>query len=171
MIEKLLPLLGKRIDEKEIKAIFTDWNVPFPRTITCSADRPTIKEKVERNCLRLHFDKGGNSRYMKPIPTEWEGGHICLLTSIEITNKRKRDIPFDLRFDMTNEEITEIMGEASSSELMSKTTTWRKSYEEKFEVVLTDTVNTEEVSDRKMYISYAFEPEFYTIEDFIKAGL
>ncbi len=171
MIHKLLPHLGKRIDNEDVKAVFADWNVPFPRTITCSADRPTINQKVEKNCLRLHFDQGGNSRYMKPIPTEWEGGHICLFSSIEITNKRKRDVPFDLRFDMTHEEISEIMGESTTTEFVNKITTWRKKYEDKFELVLTETLNAENITDRKMYISYVYEPEFYTQEDFEKAGL
>ncbi len=76
MLDQLLPLLGMRIDSDEIKAIFTTWNVSFPKRITCTANEDRIKGKVEKNCVRLYFGRGGNSRYLKPIPAAWKGGYI-----------------------------------------------------------------------------------------------
>ena len=89
MLDQLIPLLGMRVDSKEIKDIFTEWNAIFPKRVTCSESEPMIKGKVERNCVRLHFGRGGNSRYLIPNPTSWEGGYFGIFTTIEFTKKHQ----------------------------------------------------------------------------------
>ena len=49
MLDQLIPLLGMRVDSKEIKDIFTEWNAIFPKRVTCTTNEPNIKGKIEKN--------------------------------------------------------------------------------------------------------------------------
>ena len=167
MLDQLIPLLGMRVDSKEIKDIFTEWNAVFPKRVTCSENEPTIKGKVERNCVRLHFGRGGNSQYLKPNPTSWEGGYFGIFTTIEFTKKRKGDMPFEVEFDMEADELTEILGEPVVSD---SSTTWRKNITDKHELVILDSI-VEGLPSRSMKISFVYEPDLYTMADYKKAGL
>jgi hypothetical protein len=171
MLDKLIPLLGMRVDSKEIKDIFTEWNAIFPKRVTCTANEPNIKGKVEKNCVRLYFGRGGNSRYLKPIPASWEGGYFGIFTMIEFTKKRKGDMPFGVEFDMESEELTQILGEPKIVEFMGTTTTWRKNITDKHEFIVSDTLSTDGSSLRSMTVSFVYEPDLYTMEEYKKAGL
>jgi hypothetical protein len=167
MLEQLIPLLGMRVDSKEIKDIFTEWNAIFPKRVTCSENEPVIKGKVERNCVRLHFGRGGNSQYLKPNPTSWEGGYFGIFTTIEFTKKRKGDMPFEVEFEMEADELTEILGEPVVTD---SSTTWRKNITDKHELVVLDSI-VEGLPSRSMKISFVYEPDLYTMADYEKAGL
>jgi hypothetical protein len=170
MLDQLIPLLGMRVDSKEIKDIFTEWNAVFPKRVTCTANEPTIKGKVEKNCVRLYFGRGGNSRYLKPIPASWEGGYFGIFTMIEFTKKRKGDMPFDVEFEMEADELTEILGEPKTVEFMGITTTWRKNITDKHEFIVSDTLSTDGSSLRSMTVSFIYEADLYTMEEYEKAG-
>ncbi len=170
MLEQLMPLLGMRVDSQEIKAIFTEWNAVFPKRISCTANEPNIKGKVEKNCFRLYFGRGGNSRYLKPIPTSWQGGCFGIFTMIEITKKQKGPIPFGLSFDMPASELTKILGQPQTVEFVGTTTTWRKNMSDKHELVVSDTVSVDGSELRSMTVSFIYEPDLYTMEEYEKAG-
>ena len=167
MLDQLIPLLGMRVDSKDIKDIFIEWNAVFPKRVTCSDNEPLIKGKVERNCVRLHFGRGGNSPYLKPNPTSWEGGYFGIFTTIEFTKKRKGDMPFDVEFDMEADELTEILGEPV---ITDSSTTWRKNITNKHELVILDSI-VEGLPNRSMKISFVYEPNLYTMAEYEKAGL
>ena len=171
MLDQLIPLLGMRVDSKEIKDIFTEWNAIFPKRVTCTANEPNIKGKVEKNCVRLYFGRGGNSRYLKPIPASWEGGYFGIFTMIEFTKKRKGDMPFDVEFEMEADELTEILGEPKIVEVVGKTTIWRKNITDKHEFIVNETINVDGSVFRAMTVSFVYEPDLTTIEDYEKAGL
>lgn len=167
MLDQLIPLLGMRVDSKEIKDIFTEWNAIFPKRVTCSENEPMIKGKIEKNCVRLHFGRGGNSQYLKPNPTSWEGGYFGIFTTIEFTKKRKGDMPFDVEFEMESDELTEIFGEPVVTD---SSTTWRKNITDKHELVVLDGI-LEGLPSRSMKISFVYEPNLYTMAEYEKAGL
>ena len=170
MLEQLIPLLGMSIVSEEIKALFVDWRVPYPTSVTCTANKPSLKDKVEKNCIRLHFERGGNSRYLKPIPTTWKGGNVCIFTAIEFTKKRRSEIPFDLRFDMTAGEVTAILGAPVTAIFMGETTTWRKNITNKHELIVCDSLFKDGTSTRSMTVSFIYEANLSTMEDYEKAG-
>jgi hypothetical protein len=171
MLEQLIPLLGMNIENEQIKALFTDWRVPYPTSVTCTASKPNLKGKVEKNCIRLHFGRGGNSRYLKPIPTTWKGGNVCIFTTIEFTKKRRSEIPFDLRFDMTTDEFTAILGKPVLTAITGKTSTWRKNVGDKHELVVIEHINNVGDITRSMNLSFIYEPNLETMEDYAKAGI
>jgi hypothetical protein len=171
MIENLVTLLGKSIESEEIKGLLESWRVLYPSKITCTADSPGLKGKIEKDCVRLYFGRGGNSRYMKPIPAKFKGGFIAMFTMIEFTKKRKGGIPFDVEHSMTPAELTAILGEPKVVEFMGTTTTWRKNYTEQHEFVVSDTLATDGTSIRSMTLTFHYEPDLYTMEDYEKAGL
>jgi hypothetical protein len=171
MIENLISLLGKSIESDEIKDLLMSWNVAYPTKITCTADSPNLKGKIEKDCIRLYFGRGGNSRYLKPIPTRWKGGFVALFTMIEFTKKRKGGIPFEVEHSMTSEELTAILGEPVVVNFMGKTTTWRKNVTDKHELIVSDTVSTDETSLRSITLSFIYEQDLYTMEDYEKLKL
>ncbi len=170
MIDELIPLLGMRVDSKEIKDIFTDWNTALPKRSTCTANDPNIKGKVEKNCVRLYFGRGGNSRFLKPIPATWENSYYGIFTMIEFTKKRKRDLPFDVIFEMTPDELTKILGEPKVVVFMGTTTTWRKNISDKHEFIVADILSSDGTTLRSMTVSFIYEPDLYSMEEYEKAG-
>ncbi len=168
MIENLISLLGKSIESDDIKDLLISWNVAYPSKITCTADSPGLKGKIEKDCIRLYFGRGGNSRYLQPIPTRWKGGFVALFTMIEFTKKRKGGIPFDVEFSMTTEELTAILGEPTVVEFMGTTTTWRKNVTDKHEFIVSEIVASDGTSQRSMTLTFLYEQDLYTMEDYEK---
>ena len=170
MIEKLISLLGESIESAKIKALLMAWNVPNPSKITCTADNPTLKGKVEKDCVRLYFGRGGNSRYLTPQPAPWEGNYYAIFTMIEFTKKRKGGIPFDVEFSMTPDELTAILGEPVVDS-MGTTTTWRKNVSDQHELIVSDLL-TEGAEEplRSMSLTFIYEQDLLTMEDYEKAG-
>jgi hypothetical protein len=164
MYDKILPLLGKSIDSSEIKSLFMVWNVTMPKSILCAPDYPILKDKIEKHCLRLHFGMGGNSRFLKPIPAAREGRFTAQLTTLEFTKKRTDNIPFGVKFDMTPDEVTALMG---APVVADTTTTWRKNYTPKHELVIKDAIVNGEMT-RTMHLSCVYEPKLATFEDYKK---
>jgi hypothetical protein len=171
MLEKLIQLLGYSLETEEIKAIYKDWNAQYPKRITCTANEPNIKGKVEKDCIRLYFGRGGYSKYLKPIPTTWAGGYIGMLYMIEFTKKSRGGIPFDVTPAMTAEELTTIMGEPKVVEFMGKITTWRKNTSDKHELIVSDSQGADGSVIRGITLSFILEPDLYTMEDYEKAGI
>ena len=171
MLEQLIPLLGKSVVSEEIKVLLTDWRVPYPTSVTCTANNPVMRGKIEKNCIRLYFGRGGSSRYLKPIATTFKGGFVCIFTTIEFTKKRRSEIPFDLRFDMTADEITAILGQPVVTNSTGQSTTWRKNITDKHELVVTDSLLKDGTSLRSMQVSFVYEADLYTTEDYEKAGI
>jgi hypothetical protein len=159
MLEKLIPLLGKSLETEEIKKIYSDWNAQYPKRISCTANEPNIKGKVEKDCIRLYFGRGGNSKYLKPIPTTWEGGFIGMLTMIEFTKKSRGGIPFDVTHAMSPEELTAILGTPKVVEFMGKITTWRKNTSDKHELIVCDNAYTDGTNLRAITLSFIFEAD------------
>jgi hypothetical protein len=171
MYDKLIPLLGKSIESEEIKALLVDWNVTYPKKVFCTADNPNLKDKIEKHCIRLYFGRGGNSRYMKPVPTSWAGGYIAQFTTIEFTKKRTDTIPFGVKYDMTPDELTAILGKPTVTNVVSTTTTWRKNYTDKHELVVSDALLPDGTVVRSMHLSFIYEADLYSMEDYERVGL
>jgi hypothetical protein len=53
MLNKLIALLGKSIDSKEIKDLFAEWKVAYPKTTTYTANNDVVKTKMEKDGLLL----------------------------------------------------------------------------------------------------------------------
>ncbi len=171
MIENLIPLMGKSIESEEIKTLLKSWNVAYPTKITCTADSPGLKGKIEKDCVRLYFGRGGNSRHLKPIPTRWTGGFVALFTMVEFTKKRKGGIPFDVEHSMTAEELTAILGEPKIVEFMGTMTTWRKNYTEQHELIVSDSLSNDGSSLRSITLAFNYEADLNTMEDYEKAEI
>jgi hypothetical protein len=172
MYDKILPLLGKNIESDEIKALFTEWNVVFPKNTNCTPNYTNVKVKVEKHCLRLYFGLGGNSRYAKPIPAKREGSFTGQFTMMEFTKKRTDAIPFEIKYNMTPAELTKILGEPKVVNFMGTMTTWRKKYLDKYELVVNDSLGTTDTEPlRSVTLGFIYEPDLNTMEEYEKAGL
>ncbi len=170
MIEELIPLLGKNLESEEIKALLIDWRVPYPKSITCTDDNPIVKGKIEKDCIRLHFGKGGNTRYLNPIPTRFKGGYVGIFTHFEFTKKRVGGMPFDVEFNMSEAELTKILGKPFSN-FVADTFTWRKNYLDNYEFIVTDILNTGGSATRSMKFTFVYKPDLYIEDEFNTAGL
>ncbi len=168
MIDNLVSLLGHSIESPEIKNLLTEWRVAYPTKITCTANEPGLKAKIEKDCIRLYFTRGGNSQYLKPIPTKWKGGFVGIFTSIEFTKKRKGGMPFGVEFAMTEAELTKIMGEPVKNSMVIETLTWRKKYSDKHEFIIVDIISKDEKPNRSMSLNFNYEPDLYLMEDYDK---
>jgi hypothetical protein len=171
MYDNLLPLLGKSIEDKDIKALLEEWNVPYPKSIYCTPNNTNLKGKIEKHCIRLYFGLGGNSRYLKPLPSSRANSFIAQFTMIEFTKKRTDSIPFGVRFDMTADELTAILGAPKVVDFMGKTTTWRKNYTKKHELIVSDSLYADGTSLRSMTLTFIYEPDLNTMEEYAKKGL
>lgn len=159
MLEKLIPLLGKSIEDEKIKTLFTEWNLPYPKSITCTPNNDSLKGKFEKNGIRLYFGMGSFSRFLKPIPAKRANSYIAQFTMIEFTPKRTDGMPFGVRFDMTADELTAIFGEPKVVDFLGKTTTWRKNYTDKHEVLMRDNVFTDGTTLRSITLTFIFEAD------------
>jgi hypothetical protein len=173
MIEKLGTLLGKSIESDEIKALFEEWGMPYPKKTTSTANNSSLGDcKMKRDGYSLHFHIGYNSKYAKPIAAKRKGSYIGLFREIIFTPKYKGQLPFGLDVDMGAAAITKILGEPKKISFMNlETVTWRKPYKDKFEVIVYDTEIEKGKFIREMRISLTWDNDLNTIEDYNKAGL
>lgn len=173
MIEKLLSLLGRSIESEEIKSLYKEFDAIYPKKITCTANNDGIKGKVEKDGIKLYFGRGGYSRYLKPILAKTKGSNIGMFTMIEFTKKYKDAIPFGVTYDMKHDELTKKLGKPKVVEFMGKTSTWRKNFTDKHELIVSDmqTTNTSTDMIRSITLSYIWENDLYTMEDYAKANL
>jgi hypothetical protein len=171
MYDKLIPLLGKSIEDKEIKTLLEEWKIEYPKSIYCAPDYQNLKGKIEKHCIRLYFGMGGNSRYLKPIASHRANSFIAQFTRIEFTKKRTDSIPFGVNFAMTSDELTAILGSPKVTDVVGKTTTWRKNYTKKHELVVTDSLAPDGTALRSMILTFIYQPDLSTMEDYEKAGL
>jgi hypothetical protein len=172
MLEQLIALLGKSIESDEIRSLFTEWNVAFPKKTFCTANVDSIGScKMEREGMKMYFTRGANSRFMKPIKGVRKSSFICLFSMIEFQKKRKGPIPFGVKHDMTYDELTAILGKPKTNNVVSQSTVWRKTYEGNYELIVSDEVYSDGKKLRSITFSYVYEPDLYTLEDYEKAGL
>ena len=80
-------------------------------------------------------------------------------------------MPFDVEFEMEADELTEILGEPKTVEFMGTTTTWRKNISDKHEFIVSDMLSADGSSLRSMTVSFIYEPDLYSMEEYEKAGL
>jgi hypothetical protein len=170
-LENILLLLGKSLESTEIKALFAEWNVACPKVITCTANNEMVRTKMEQNGLKLYFGRGGNSRYLKPQPTTRKGSYTGLFTMIEFLPKYTNPMPFGVTMGMSDSELTAILGEPAVVDFMGKTTTWRKPYQEIYELVVSKTVWQDGKEVRAITLGFIYEPDLYTLEDYQKIAL
>jgi hypothetical protein len=170
MIDQLIPLLGKSIESQEIKDLLKAWNITYPKSIFCTPNHPNLKDKVEKHCIRLYFGLGGNSRYLKPLPTARTGSFIAQFSMIEFTKKRTDTIPFDVTFAMTPDELTAILGTPKVADFVGQTTTWRKNYTKKHELVVCDSLFPDGTTLRTMTLTFIYEPDLNSLEEYEKKG-
>ena len=171
MYDKLIPLLGKSIEDKEIKTLLEEWKIEYPKSIYCTPNYPVLKSKIEKHCIRLYFGMGGNSRYLKPITSSRANSYIAQFTMIEFTKKRTDSIPFGVTFAMTPDELTAILGAPKVTDFAGKTTTWRKNYTKKHELIVTDSIFPDGTAVRSMNLTFIYVPDLNTLEEYEKAGL
>jgi hypothetical protein len=172
MLDELIALLGKSIESDEIRALFAAWNVNFPKKTFCTAEVPSIGScKMEREGMKMHFARGGNSRYMKPIKGVRKSSFICMFTKIEFQKKRKGVVPFGVRHDMNYDELTAILGKPMVTNAVSTVTVWRKRYEGSYELIVTDDLHKDGKKLRSITFSFMYEPNLDTLADYEKAGL
>lgn len=170
MIEKLMPLLGKSLESEEIKELLIDWRVPYPKSITCTDNDPTVKGKIEKDCIRLHFGKGGSTGYLNPIPTRFKGGYVGIFTHFEFTKKRVGGMPFGVEFNMSEAELTKILGKPFSNSV-GDTFTWHKKYSDKYEFIVTDILNTGGSATRSMKFTFVHKPDLHIEDELNTVGL
>lgn len=171
MINQLIPLLGKSIESEEIKNLFTELGFTYPKKTACTANNDRIKGKFEKDGMLLYFGRGANSRYLKPILGRTKGTYIGIFFMIEFTKKYKADLPFGVKYEMKPEELTAILGEPKVVNFMGTTTTWRKNVTDKHEVIVSDSIVGGSTSVRSITLSFNYEQDLYTMEEYKKVGL
>jgi hypothetical protein len=173
MIERLEALIGKSIESDEIKALFAEWNVAYPKKTTVTPNNSSLGDcKMKRDGLSLHFHFGGNSKFAKPIPAVRKGSFTALLREIIFTPKYQGNLPFGLSINMTSQEITKILGEPKIVNFMNlDSIIWRKPYKNKFEVLASDVELEKGKFVKEMRISVMLDADLNTLEDYEKAGL
>jgi hypothetical protein len=67
MLQKLISLLGKNVETREIKELYVEFGAAYPKTITCTANNDTLKGKIEKDGIKLYMGRGGYSKYLKPM--------------------------------------------------------------------------------------------------------
>jgi hypothetical protein len=136
MLENLYKLLGKSIESEEIKALFKEWKVDYPTKTTCTANNDQVKTKMKKDGLILYFSRGGNSKYLKPIPAKTKNSYIGIFSMIEVSDKCKLELPFGVSLAQKPEELTKILGEPKVSNFMDESTIWHKNFNDKQEITI-----------------------------------
>jgi hypothetical protein len=171
MLEKLYKLLGKSIESDEIKTLFKDWDITYPKTVTCTPNNSTVKTKMVKDGVKLYFTMGGNSKYLKPIPAKKANSYIGIFSMIEIEKKSQLQLPFGISHSLKAAELTKILGNPKVTNFMGETTAWRKNINERQEIVVTHTVYTDGSRIESITITFNYEPDLFTQEEYKKAGL
>jgi hypothetical protein len=167
MLENLTKLLGKSIESEEIIALFTEWNVEYPKKTTCTPNNDTVKNKMKKDGLILYFSMGGNSKYLKPVPAKYPNSYIGIFSMIEVTNKCKLDLPFGVSLDLKPEELTKILGEQKVTNFMGKTTMWRKNFNEKQEITVSHYLSVDGSRIDSITIGFNYETDL-TDADYVE---
>jgi hypothetical protein len=152
MLDRLIPLLGYNIQSEEIKAIYKEWNALYPKKPYCSNEEPVLKTKVEKDCIRLYFGKGGGSQHLKPIHTSWEGGYVAQLYTIEFTKKSRGGIPLGITHAMSDADVTAKMGQPI---IEGTKTTWQKNTSDLHQLTVTQFEASDGAIDRTIRLSFA----------------
>jgi hypothetical protein len=171
MLENLYNLLGKSIESEEIIALFNEWNIAYPSKTTCTPNNDKVKTKMKKDGLILYFTKGGNSRYLKPIPAKYPNCYIGIFSMIEINDKCKFELPFGVSHQLKPEELTKILGEPKVTNFMGESTIWRKNFNKKYEIVVNHNLYTDGNRINSITINFNYDPDLNTDEDYKKAGL
>jgi hypothetical protein len=169
MLENLYKLLGKSIESEEIKALFKEWKVDYPSKTTCTPNNDQVKTKMKKDGLILYFSRGGNSKYLKPIPAKTKNSYIGIFSMIEVTDKCKLELPFGVSLAQKPEDFTKILGEPKVTNFMGESTIWRKNFNEKQEIVVCHNLYTDGSRIDNITINFNYEPDLNTDEDYAKA--
>jgi hypothetical protein len=154
----LLNLLGKRIDDQEIKDLYSSWNCPYPKKLTCTPNYSILKTKLENSGLKIGFSMGGYSQFLIPQKLKLNS-YIALMNMIEITDQYTKELPFGVRFNMSEAELISVLGEPKRDNIVFETTSWKKPIDDRYELVISDTIINNKTS-RAMFISFIFDANY-----------
>ncbi len=157
MLETLFPLFGKSLESDAIKKLFADWKVEFPSKITSTPNNSTVKTKMKKDGVILYFRMGGYSKYLKPIPAKTKNSYIGIFTMIEIDKKCPLDLPLGVSHKLSNQELTNIMGEPRLDTFMGESRTWKKNFTDKHEINVTRYTDNSKLDS--ITIAFTFEPD------------
>jgi hypothetical protein len=137
MIEKLISLIGQRIDSAEVKELFAEWDVAFPKKITCTPNNSSLGNcKLKKDGLSMEFGLGGHGKLVKPVPNS-KINYVGLALFVNIDKKYQGEFPYGVTLEMAAADLNKILGKPQQTEFMNvTTTTWRKEYKEDYEVLL-----------------------------------
>jgi hypothetical protein len=171
MIDKLIPLIGKRIDSEDVKSLFNEWKIVFPKKITCTPNNSSMGNcKLKKDGLSIEFGLGGHGKLLKPVP-KTKLNYIGLVLFIEIDEKYAGLLPFDINYNTSEAELTKVLGTPKETNFMNVLSKiWRKEYKEDYEVL----VNIETVEgkpEKKMRIQCKWDDNLELLTDYEKAGL
>jgi hypothetical protein len=171
MIEKLISLIGKRIDSAEVKALFAEWNVAFPKKITCTPNNSSLGYcKLKKDGLSIEFGLGGHGKLVKPVPNS-KNNYIGLALFVDVDKKYQGEFPYGVTLQITAAELTKIWGEPKQTEFMNTTTTtWRKDYKNDYEVLLYEDL-IDGKSARGLRVQCKWDDSLGLLADYEKAGL
>jgi hypothetical protein len=171
MLENLCKLLGKSLQSEEIIALFKAWDLAYPTKITCTANNNTVKTKMRKDGVILYFSRGGNSRFLKPIPAKTANSYIGIFSMIEITPKCKLELPFGISFALKPEDFTRILGQPKVDNFMGQSTIWRKNFSETQEIVVAHNLYNDGSRLDSITINFNYEADLSTEADYQKLGL
>jgi hypothetical protein len=173
MIEQLIPLIGKQIESDEIKKLFEEWGVPFPKKTTCTANNDSLGDcKMKKDGLSLLFGRGGHAKLLKPVPLDKKGVRFAgIFCGISANEKYKGEFPLGIKISMNDEVISTILGKPVDDNFMNIfSRTWRKEFREGFEVLfITNIIEGKTTKEMRVYPTW--NNDLYTMEDYEKAGL
>lgn len=161
MLEKLLSLLGKSVDTQEIKDLYAEFGAKYPTKITGNADTSMLKGRVKKDGIELHFGVCDNGKYLNPKPTKTRGTYIALFVMIQILKDYKGEIPHGIKYNMSADELTKILGKPKEINFMGKSFIWKKNISDKHEIKIDDSRGMDEMEafTRTIMLQYIWKDE------------
>jgi hypothetical protein len=161
MLEKLLSLLGTSVDTQEIKDLYAEFGAKYPTKITGNADTSMLKGRVKKDGIELHFGAVKNGKYLNPKPTKTAGTNIALFVMIQILDKYKGEIPHGIKYNMSADELTKILGKPKEVNFMGKSFIWKKNISDKHEIKIDDSRGMDETEafTRTIMLQYIWEED------------
>lgn len=160
---ELLPYLGLSIESQEVKDLIAKCGAKYPAKNTCTGNSFGLKCVLIKNSVVLYFDTGFNCSFTRPIPAKRSGSYIQQVISIGLLKDYIGNLPFDLRLDMANDELSNILGEPIVANIVFETTTWRKNINDKMEIVIS------KFDDKTDWnINFLYNPDLNTMDDYDK---
>jgi hypothetical protein len=159
MLTTLIELIGLSIEDPIVIELFKSNSTDYPKKITCTPNNSTLKTKLNIEGLIPCFGIGRYSRYFKPIPARNKGSYIAQFMMIEVTKKYKDELPFGVKYNMTDNELTSILGDPRTIQFMGSTTIWRKNISPKHEIHVDDYTPLEGPKIRTITIQFIFEED------------